>query len=229
MRQRASAFTPWIVSEDLVKQYNIPSKLASVFTQPSFNFSGKKRKLEETTEKVKKPTGETQKKVKVETEKIKKEPSGPDAPRKKPGPKPGFKRTPKVETKDSKPVPVKVEAPVKMETSDSDDDVSLAVLASKSPTSEAASSGGSKEKEKGDSSQSVKRESEKEVVPNKKMKQATLFEMKSSSKPPGSGTAGTPTSPNKSPAKKASHSDHFVWGVGYYNNSKNFLTYGDHV
>ncbi|XP_066950593.1 tyrosine-protein kinase BAZ1B-like isoform X2 [Macrobrachium rosenbergii] len=200
LRQRASAFTPWIVSEDLVKQYNIPSKLASVFTQPSFNFSSKKRKLDHPVEKVKKQKSEDNKKSKPEKEKIKKEPKDPNAPKKKPGPKPGFKRTPKAEVNAVVPVPVKSETPVKMETSDSDDDISLAALASKSPKFEANSTKLEKTPEKVNLPKPLKREPEKNTQPNKKMKQATLFDLKSSKTPVTSG--GTPGSPKKSPQKR---------------------------
>ncbi|XP_068214431.1 tyrosine-protein kinase BAZ1B-like isoform X1 [Palaemon carinicauda] len=201
LRQRASAFTPWIVSEDLVKQYNIPSKLASIFTQPSFNFTAKKRKLDQPVEKAKKQKNDDNKKIKTEKEKekIKKEPKDTNAPKKKPATKSGVKRSLKVELNKVESLPVKSETPVKMETSDSDDDISLAALASKSPKLEADNTELKKTPEKVGLAKPVKRETEKDSLPNKKMKQATLFDLKPSKTVTGSGTS---SSPKKSPQKR---------------------------
>lgn len=277
MRQRSSSYTPWIVSEDLVRQYNIPSKLASIFINPKTAVVGKKRKPENVNqEKVKKmktveqpkessvpskTEGDVNSVAPVKKPRAKRD---PNAPRKKPGPKPGFKRTPKLSSPvkgvgkvdDSKSVsPVKKtgtkrdpntprkkpgpkpgskrtpkllltpkrQPPVKVESSDSDDDVSLAVLANKSPKIENGTSGQSKAEASPDKvlkpiqqnivappgivpldrckKRILEKDEKESSKPMKKMKQATLFDMK----PPKKKTNASPRarlSPLKSPPKR---------------------------
>ncbi|XP_069983376.1 tyrosine-protein kinase BAZ1B isoform X3 [Penaeus vannamei] len=224
IRQRSSCYTPWNVAEELVKQYNIQGKYASIFTQPKTGPSIKKRKLEgQGEEKVKKPksekTEETVKKTKPKTDKetAKRVKRDPDAPKRKPGPKPGSKRTPKVSPKVSpkaeSPVktPPKLQTPVKLESSDSDDDVSLAVLASRSPKMK----NGNTESPKSSTPPEQKTppgivplvKSEKKEVPgggkenSKKMKQATLFDMKTPKKV-GAKSPGSKATPRRSPQKR---------------------------
>ncbi|XP_037788836.1 tyrosine-protein kinase BAZ1B-like isoform X2 [Penaeus monodon] len=224
IRQRSSCYTPWNVTDELVKQYSIQGKLASIFTQPRMGAVTKKRKLEgQGEEKVKKPksekTEETVKKPKPKTDKeaTKKVKRDPDAPRRKPGPKPGSKRTPKVSPKVSpkaeNPVktPPKLQTPVKLESSDSDDDVSLAVLASRSPKMK----NGNTESPKSSTPPEQKTppgivplvKSEKREVPEegkenaKKMKQATLFDMKTPRKV-GAKSPGSKATPRRSPQKR---------------------------
>ncbi|XP_045610367.2 tyrosine-protein kinase BAZ1B-like isoform X2 [Procambarus clarkii] len=230
IRQRSSAYTPWLVSEELVKQYNIPSKLASIFTHPRTNSVARKRKAEGLSEeKPKKAKSEKTKPEKTKGEKTKesvkrkkadpvskspkvrkpKEKRDPNAPRKKPGPKPGFKRTPKPSQNSEPPKPsARLQKPVKIETSDSDDNISLAVLANKSPKLE----NGTSEQPKVITppgivplEQPVKREVAKDgkehVRGVRKMKQATLFDLKT----PRKNTDGTPkpkVTPKKSPQKR---------------------------
>lgn len=214
------------MTDELVKQYNIQGKLASIFTQQRMGPVSKKRKLEgQGEEKVKKPksekTEETVKKTKPKTEKepTKKVKRDPDAPKRKPGPKPGSKRTPKVSPKVSpkaeSPVksPNKLQAPVKLESSDSDDDVSLAVLASRSPKMK----NGNSESPKSSTPPEQKTppgimplvKSEKREVPaeskenSKKMKQATLFDLKTPKKA-GVKSPGSKATPKRSPQKRVS-------------------------
>ncbi|XP_047498386.1 tyrosine-protein kinase BAZ1B-like isoform X1 [Penaeus chinensis] len=224
IRQRSSCYTPWNVTDELVKQYNIQGKLASIFTQPRMGAVTKKRKLEgQGEEKVKKPksekTEETVKKPKPKTDKeaTKKVKRDPDAPKRKPGPKPGSKRTPKVSPKVSpkaeSPVktPPKLQTQVKLESSDSDDNVSLAVLASRSPKMK----NGNSESPKSSTPPEQKTppgivplvKSEKREVPeegkenSKKMKQATLFDMKTPKKV-GAKSPGSKATPRRSPQKR---------------------------
>lgn len=288
MRQRSSSYTPWIVSEDLVRQYNIPSKLASIFINPKANaLVGRKRKAEAMNEeKMKKLKTEKPKEIPVKSrtdgdlnsissQKKPKTKRDPNAPRKKPGPKPGSKRTPKVLlTPDShspvkvvsesgeisgsvlsvkkpgtkfdpnvprkKPGPKpgfkrtpKVISPIEIESSDSDDDISLAVLANKSPKLENGTPGESKSRAVSSPSKSEtvpgrilipiqpkfstprgiiplkpcpKRDVEKEdklPKPVKKMKQATLFDMKPQKKSENSSPRII-LSPKKTPQKRVS-------------------------
>ncbi|XP_071534206.1 tyrosine-protein kinase BAZ1B-like isoform X2 [Panulirus ornatus] len=219
IRQRSSAYTPWIVSEDLVKQYSIPSKLALIFTNPKTNSFGRKRKaeglIEEKAKKVKAEKVENIKTNKIEikkSHKASKKPKvkrDPNAPRRKPGPKPGFKRTPKLNQKSELPKHShKTQRPVKIESSDSDDDVSLAVLANRSPKVEnetlikpdiVAVPGivPLLEPKKREAGIAVKEQS----VRIKKLKQATLFDMRTPKKN-GDGTQRAMTTPKRSPQKK---------------------------
>lgn len=207
MRQRSSSYTPWLVSEDLVRQYNIPSKLASIFTSPkSVVAAGRKRKSDggndrrfkkvkaDKTDLPTKPSDESN--VLKVTDKPPRKPRAkrdPNAPRKKPGPKPGSKRTPKVP-----PGPVKVpQSLTKTEGSDSDDDVSLAVLANRQAKTENGTLSSSPQKVRKTVTTitpSKKREVVKpplEFPSVHKMKQATLFDLKMSpSKPGGTGSPG---------------------------------------
>lgn len=203
IRQRSSAYTPWIVSEDLVKRYGIPNKLASIFTNPKAPPVGRKRKVDpgategavkkmkaaERTDvslnqpKVDPPPGPQQQQQQPPRRGRPGRPPGskakrdPNAPRKKPGPKPGSKRTPKVpkpEPGQSSPQKVKV----KVEASDSDDDIALAVLAgqvNRQPKVENGSSPG----EKNAASPSKRK---REIKMSQKMRQATLFDMRTPTK-----------------------------------------------
>lgn len=206
MRQRSSSYTPWLVSEDLVRQYNIPSKLASIFTSPkSAVVGGRKRKSDggndrrfkkvkaDKTDLPNKPSDEGN--VHKETDKPPRKPRAkrdPNAPRKKPGPKPGSKRTPK-----ALPGPVKPPKPLtKSEGSDSDDDVSLAVLANRQAKTENGTISSSPQKVSKTVTTitpSKKREVVKpplEFPSVHKMKQATLFDLKMSPKKSGTGSPG---------------------------------------
>ncbi|XP_042215473.1 tyrosine-protein kinase BAZ1B-like [Homarus americanus] len=223
LRQRSSAYTPWIVSEDLVKQYNIPNKLASIFTNPRTNSVGRKRKAEgvfvERAKKVKaEKTVETVKRNKADPASKPLKPGrkprvkrDPNTPRKKPGPKPGFKRTPKLNPKSELPKPsLKLQTQVKMETSDSDDDVSLAVLANRSPKIENGAHLAAKPLKMVTPpgitplvlKKRVTEKDGKELLRStKRLKQTTLFDMRS----PKKMTDGTPKpkiSPRKSPQKR---------------------------
>ncbi|XP_053638911.1 tyrosine-protein kinase BAZ1B isoform X2 [Cherax quadricarinatus] len=221
IRQRSSAYTPWLVSEELVKQFNIPSKLASIFTHPRTHALGRKRKAEGLIEeKHKKAKGEkvleTVKKSKdglsSRSPKVRKrrEKRDPNAPRRKPGPKPGFKRTPKPVPKLEPPKPSsKIPKVVKIESSDSEEDVCLAVLANRSPKVE----NGTPEKTKMVTPPSIVpllQPRKKEIIKDgkdqakgvRKMKQATLFDLKTSTKKNADGTPKAKFSPRKSPQKK---------------------------
>ncbi|KAK7073042.1 hypothetical protein SK128_003473 [Halocaridina rubra] len=193
MRQRASAYTPWIVSDDLVKLHNIPSKLSSVFTNSKFSFPHKKRKLEQPLEgKSKRSKGElsgdSKLKSKAEEKKMKIE----------------AKEEPQRELKQenaAKPVPsllspVKQEITLKVEMSDSDDDISLAALKCKSPKTPTSPVMPVFTPPK------IKKDTDGEAsASQKKLKQATLFDLKLSKKTP-SNSVPKNISPKKSPPKK---------------------------
>ncbi|CAL4140585.1 unnamed protein product, partial [Meganyctiphanes norvegica] len=105
IRPRSSSTTPWMVKEDLVKQYHIPSKLPSIFNMKP---QPQKRKAEEplVREIIKKPKEEIDPQQTVEKPGPK--PGSKHSPKKvdesgdpkilkKRGPKPGSKRTPKMD------------------------------------------------------------------------------------------------------------------------------------
>ncbi|KAG0728089.1 hypothetical protein GWK47_033207 [Chionoecetes opilio] len=113
----------------------------------------------------------------------------PNAPKKKPGPKPGFKRKPKVvpKTEVTQGTPTKV----KTEVSDSDDDVALAVLAGQgTKVTKVKVENGADQSTKEAPRQPSGRK--REVKMSQKMRQATLFDMRTPTK------QGTPTTPRKS-------------------------------
>ncbi|XP_076045526.1 tyrosine-protein kinase BAZ1B-like isoform X2 [Oratosquilla oratoria] len=119
MRQRSSSHTPWLVAEDLVKRYNIPNKIASIFFSPKTTGSpGRKRKAEGPgKERLKKPKVEkVDKKPKVEKLKAPKE-----------------EKLVKV-NKGVMNGPILSPVEIKLETSDSEDDLSLASLVSRAPS-----------------------------------------------------------------------------------------------
>ena len=203
IRQRSSAYTPWIVSEDLVKRYTIPSKLASIFTNPKVSPAGRKRKADpaatEGAVKKMKATDISLKQPKVDPppplpqqqQQKQQKPRGrpgrkpgtkvkrdPNAPKKKPGPKPGFKRTPKTSPKTEPPhTPSKVK--VKTEASDSDDDVALAVLAGQA-NRQVKVENGAGQTGKDTPRQNLPRK--REIKMSQKMRQATLFDMRTPTK-----------------------------------------------
>lgn len=201
IRQRASAYTPWIVSEELVKRYGIPNKLASIFTNPKAPSIGRKRKADPATTEgaVKKMKAAERTDVSLKQPKVDPPPESlqpspqrgrpgrkpgtkvkrdPNTPRKKPGPKPGSKRTPKV----PKPEPGQLspqKVKIKVEASDSDDDIALAVLASQAsrqPKVEPGSTPGEKDGTT-PSSPSKILPKKREIKMSQKMRQATLFDM----------------------------------------------------
>lgn len=206
IRQRASAYTPWIVSEDLVKRYGIPNKLASIFTNPKAPTVGRKRKADPATTEgaVKKMKAAERTDVSLQQPKVDPPPEtqqqppqrgrpgrkpgtkvkrDPNAPRKKPGPKPGSKRTPKVPKPESGQLPTrKVE--VKIEASDSDDDIALAVLASQA-SRQPKEEGGTIQGENSATTASSPNKilpKKREIKMSQKMRQATLFDMRTPAK-----------------------------------------------
>ncbi|KAK4314652.1 hypothetical protein Pmani_014070 [Petrolisthes manimaculis] len=205
MRQRSSSYTPWLVSEDLVRQYKVPSKLASIFISPKSATGSRKRKadggIDKRFKKVKadkmdspsqaidegkvlKVTDKPPKKTRAKRD--------PNTPKKKPGPKPGSKRAPKVQLS-----PVKAPKTLtKTEGSDSDDNVSLAVLANRQAKTENGTYSTSPQK-LNNAVTPVTPNKKREVVkpspvfPNvHKMKQATLFDLKMSPKKSVAGSPG---------------------------------------
>lgn len=225
IRQRSSAYTPWIVTEDLVKRYGIPNKLASIFTNPKVSSVGRKRKADPTASEgsIKKIKAVEQTDVSLKQPKVdpppplqqqqpqqqqppakgrpgrkpgsKNKPKDPNAPRKKPGPKPGSKRTPrtpKTGTPQSSP-----RVKVKIEASDSDDDVALAVLAGQA-SRQIKVENGAAQTPKDAARQGLPRK--REIKMSQKMRQATLFDMRTTPKK----AMTTPLTPRKSPHGRVS-------------------------